>query len=148
MSRLMILLVAGLLAFLNGCSAVNDSGDSSVILDTERAPSQKVENGIAYDRATLDLGGAKKVVLPAEAAVRRTGEAGKVQLLMAKRLSFGGHPSETMSIRQSRKEMGCAVRTEGAALVVAIHGEWDSGIEGGARVRLVAVVPEGVEVDQ
>ena len=32
--------------------------------------------------------------------------------------------------------------------MVAIHGEWDSRIEGGARVKLVAVVPDGVEVEQ
>jgi hypothetical protein len=71
------------------------------------------------DRAAVDLGKAKKVALPDTAAVRRAGEAGKVQLSMAKTLSFGGHPPRPMSTRGARKNMGCAVRVEGGALVVA-----------------------------
>jgi hypothetical protein len=108
----------------------------------------KVENGSAYDRAEVDLGDAKKLVLPADAIVRRTGEEGKVQLFMKKTLAFGGHPPEPMSIRDARKNMGCAVKVEGDALVIATFGEWDSHIEGGAHMRLVAVVPEGLALEQ
>jgi hypothetical protein len=108
----------------------------------------RVENGSAYDRAAVDLGTAKKLTLPDDAVVRRSGEAGKVQLFMKKTLAFGGHPPEPMSIRDARKNMGCAVKAEGDALVVATFGEWDSRIEGGTELRLVAVVPEGVEVEQ
>lgn len=126
------------------------SSDPTVVPDSREAPSPWVENGTAYDRATLDLGGAKKLVLPAEATIRRGGEAGKVQLLLAKRLSFGGHPGpgNKVSIRDARKGMGCAYRREGGAVVVAICGEWDYGIEGGTRVALTAVVPDCVEVEQ
>jgi hypothetical protein len=147
MSARNLLLAVVLLPLLHGCSAEKGPSDPSIVLDGE-APSPKVENGTAHDRAVLDLGAVTKVVLPAEATVRRGGEAGKVQLLMAKRLSFYGHPGHAMSVRVTRTGMGCATRNEGAAIVVAIHGEWDSGIEGGARVDLVAVVPDGVEVEQ
>jgi hypothetical protein len=116
--------------------------------DSQPAPSPKVENGTAFDKAAVDLGTAKRVVLPDTAAVRRAGQPGTVQLFMTKRLGFGGHPPERMSIRDARKNMGCAVKTEGDALVIATYGEWDSHIEGGADMKLIAVVPEGVEVEQ
>jgi hypothetical protein len=67
---------------------------------------------------------------------------------MAKTLSFGGHPPEPMSIHGARKTMGCAVRVEGDSLVVATYGEWASRKEGGAHMKLVAVIPDGVEVEQ
>src|SRR5262245_46415560 len=131
-----------------GCVSDGASSDSSVVVDKERAPSDKVENGTAYDRAAVDAGVAKKVVLPDTVVVRRTAEAGPVRLFMAKRLGFGGHPPERTSIREARKHMGCAVRTEGDALVISTFGEWDSGIEGGASMKIVAVVPEGLAVEQ
>jgi hypothetical protein len=108
----------------------------------------KVENGSAYDRAAIDIAGAKKIVLPHDAVVRRAGEPGKVQFFMKKTLGFGGHPPERMSIRDARKNMGCAVRADGDNLLLATFGEWDSHIEGGTRMKLVAYVPEGVEVEQ
>jgi hypothetical protein len=43
--------------------------------------------------------------------------------------------------------MGCAVKTEGDALAVGIYGEWDSHIEGGADMKLVVVVAEGLAVE-
>jgi hypothetical protein len=52
-----------------------------------------------------------------------------------------------MSIRDARKNMGCATKREGEDLVVATYGEWDSHIEGGAFMLVLAVVPEGVEVE-
>lgn len=122
--------------------------DPSIVLSERSAPSQKVENGSAYDRAAVDLGAAKKVVLPDDAVIRRSAEAGKVELFMKKTLAFGGHPPERMSIRDARKNMGCAVKAEEGALVIATFGEWDSHIEGGAYMRVIAVVPEGVELEQ
>jgi hypothetical protein len=107
-----------------------------------------VENGSAFDRAAVDLGNAKKVVLPRNAAVDRGAAGDRLQLFMKKTLAFGGHPPERMSIRGARKNMGCAVKAEGDVLVVATFGEWDSRIEGGAHMRLVAVVPEGVEIER
>jgi hypothetical protein len=44
--------------------------------------------------------------------------------------------------------MGCAVRAEGDELLLATFGEWDSHIEGGAQMKLVANVPEGMDVEQ
>jgi hypothetical protein len=122
--------------------------DLSVAMNLELRVDDKVENGTAYDRATVDLGKAKKVVLPDSAVIRRAREAGKVKLFMAKTLSFGGHPPKTMTIEGARRNMGCVVRISGECLVVATYGEWDSRKEGGAYLKLVAVVPEGVEVEQ
>jgi hypothetical protein len=137
-----------LLALVSGCWRLigwSPNFDSSVVL-SERFG--WVENGSAYDQAAVDLGTAKKVVLPHDAVVRRTGEAGKVQLFMRKTLGFVGHPPESMSIRDARRNMGCVVQIEGDALVIATFGEWDSRIEGGAELQLVAVIPEGVELEQ
>jgi hypothetical protein len=122
--------------------------DPSIVFDDQNGADQKVENGSAYDRAAVDLGSAKKVVLPDDAEVRRSTQPGKVELFMKKTLAFGGHPPEPMSIRGARKNMGCAVKAEGSALMVATFGEWDSHIEGGAYMRVIAVVPEGVELEQ
>jgi hypothetical protein len=119
--------------------------DCSVVL-SERFG--KVENGSAFDRAAVDLGNARKVVLPHDVVVRRTSAATEVRLFMKKTLAFGGHPPERMSIRDARKNMGCAGKSEGDALLVATYGEWDSRIEGGADMKLVVVVPEDVEVEQ
>jgi len=146
--------LAGLVA-LPACSSGSsqsagepDPTDPSIVIEKGPGVSDEVENGTAHDRATIDLGTARKVALPDTAAVRRAGEARKVQLFMAKTLSFAGHPPESMSVRGARKNMGCAIRIEGDALVVATYGEWDSRVEGGAHLKLVAVVPAGVEVER
>src|SRR5215207_9991236 len=83
----------------------------------------KVENGSAYDRAAVDIGACTKVVLPADAIVRRSAEPGKLGLLLRKTLGFGGHAPESMSIRGARKNMGAAVRVEQNSLIVATFGE-------------------------
>jgi hypothetical protein len=122
--------------------------DPSIVLDEGHAPSQKVENGSAYDKAAIDLGAAKRVVLPDDAVVWRSAEAGKVGLFMQKTLAFHGHPPEQKSIRDARKNMGCSVKAEEGALVIATFGEWNSHIEGGAYMRMIAVLPEGLELEQ
>ena len=91
----------------------------------------KVENGSAFDKTTLDLGKYKKVVLPDKATVLQEGDGAKLQIFMKKTLHFLGHPPEAMSIRQARKYMGCAVKAEKDAQIIATFGEWDSHIEGG-----------------
>jgi hypothetical protein len=53
-----------------------------------------------------------------------------------------------MSIRGALKNIGCAVRVEDDTLVVATYGEWDSRIEGGAYMKVVAVIPDGLVVEQ
>jgi hypothetical protein len=107
-----------------------------------------VENGSAYDKAAIELGDFTRVILPDDAAVRHEGEAKKLQIYMKKTLGFVGHPPEAMSIRQARNYMGCAVQVEKTALVIATFGEWDSHIEGGARIKVLFVVPKGVEIEK
>jgi hypothetical protein len=148
-----VFLTAALGFGLVGCTAGGDSGepdpaDPSLVLDRQPAPNPDVENGTAYDRATVDVGAARTVVLPDTATVRRAPAGGAVRLFMAKRLSFFGHPPAPMSVRHGRKNMGCAVRAEGDALVIATFGEWDSHIEGGAGMKLMAFVPEGLVVER
>jgi hypothetical protein len=62
-------------------------------------------------------------------------------------LDFAGHPPEPMSNRTGRTKMGCATKVEGKTLVMATFGEWTSK-EGGARFKLLLVVPKGVEVER
>jgi hypothetical protein len=104
-----------------------------------------IENGSAFARATLDLEKYLKVVLADSARVRRGGPGKNIQIFMKKSLEFRGHPPKPMSIRAGRKIMGCAVKEEGDALVVATFGEWQ-GKEGAANVRATLVVPSGIEV--
>jgi hypothetical protein len=106
-----------------------------------------VENGSAYDRAAVDLDAAKRLILPDTAIIRDGGVGSQVEIFMKKTLGFHGHPPSQMSIRDTRKKMGCAVKIEDDGLVIATFGEWESK-EGGAHLRLIAVVPNGVKVEQ
>lgn len=142
-----LLAVAGGLWLAGWLPVVNDP---SIVID-ESGPGYNrsmVENGSAYDRAAIDLDGAKKLVLPDDAVISRSTEAGKVELFMKKTLAFGGHPPERMSIREARKNMGCAVKLEVETLIIGTFGEWDSHIEGGAFMRVIAVVPEAMDLEQ
>jgi len=105
-----------------------------------------VENGSAFDRAVLDVTPYKTLILPDDAAVRDGAPAKEVQIFMQKKLSFGGHPPERMSIRGARKNMGSAVKADGDTLMVATFGEWDSRIEGGAFMGLLFLVPEEIKI--
>jgi hypothetical protein len=105
-----------------------------------------VENGSAYDQAAIDVTPYKAIYLPEDADVQIGAEEGKLQLFMRKTLSFGGHPPESMYLRDTRKHMGCALKAEDDALLVATFGEWDSHIEGGTFMGLLFLVPEGIEV--
>jgi len=119
--------------------------DPSIVLST---PFGTIENGTAYDKAAVAIGPYKKLILPKNAAIRAEGEVDELQVYMRKTLSFAGHPPEPMSIRTARKNMGCAVKSEGDALILATFGEWDSRIEGGANMRVVCVVPQGIAVEK
>ncbi len=138
-------IVAVLLGVLGGSQAdAGEEPDLSVEFGRKRG---NVENGTAYDKAFIKIGNYTKVILPDDAAVRHDGEQKTLQIYMKKTLSFGGHPPEPISIKQARRYMGCAVQTEKTALVVATYGEWHS-IEGGARMRLLLVVPKEVEIEK
>jgi hypothetical protein len=110
-------------------------------------PPALVENGTVYDRARIDAQGVVKVVFPKDAIVRHTHAPEAIQLFMAKQLQFFGHPPAPINLRSARAYLGCATRKDGQALLVATYGEWGSK-EGGARIRLLALVPEGIEIDQ
>jgi hypothetical protein len=134
----------------------NDANGPLPVKNTHETPdsvvfSQKfgnVENGSAYDKAAVELGDFATVILPDNATVRQEGEGKKLQIYMKKTLGFAGHPPEPMSIKHARNHMGCAVQVEKAALVIATFGEWDSHIEGGARMKVLFVVPKGVEIQE
>jgi hypothetical protein len=144
-----VVVVAGMIGYFS-FRGTGSSDDPSIVLAEPFHTVQGliIENGSAFDKAAVDIGTASKLVLPHDAMVRRKGEARKVQFFMMKTLEFAGHPPEPMSIRDARKNMGCAVKTGGGYLLIATFGEWDSHIEGGTRMKLVVDVPEGLEVEQ
>ena len=131
-----------------GCSSIRMLADPSLLLDNQFGPSWNwnVENGAAYDRATVEPGTAKKVVLPDTAIIQRTSKPSPIRLFMEKRLGFAGHPTELWSIRDLRKNMGCAIKIDDGNLVIGTFGEFHT-IEGGTYMRLVAFVPEGLNVE-
>ena len=106
-----------------------------------------VQNGSAYDKASLDITKYNKLFLPSNATIKRNGEPGKLEIYMEKTLGFVGHPPESMSIKKTRKEMGCTCRADGDSLMVATYGEWNSHIEGGASMQLLFVVPKSIEIE-
>jgi hypothetical protein len=118
--------------------------ENGVVLDDKFG---NVQNGSAYDKASVDISKYTKLILPADATIQRNGERGKFKIYMEKTLGFVGHPPESMSIKDARKNMGCACRVDGDSLIVATYGEWDSHIEGGASMRLLFVVPESFEIE-
>jgi hypothetical protein len=122
-------------------------GDPGVVPDGAEAPSDRVENGRAYDKATIEIDASKGLVVPGDAKVAAAGAEGRVEVFLEKRLSYAGHPPDRMSIRDERRKMGLATRAEGGKLVVATCGEWDSDIEGGARMRVLLRVPPGLPVE-
>jgi hypothetical protein len=133
--------------FLSGCQAKNPD-EASIVLSPGQSPGSIVENGKAYDRAALELNGAVAIVVPDTAKIERDGRPGYIEIYMEKSQSFGGHPAERTSIRDSRKHMGCVKKVEAGKLVVATYGEWDSNIEGGNFLtHLLIRVPADMKVE-
>ncbi len=108
---------------------------------------ENVENGSVFDKAAINIGEFKKVILPDNAKIDRMGEHGRIYIFMEKKQGFAGHPSHRMTLLGVRKNMGCVSKIEGDALLVATLGEWDSHIEGGATMKLMVIVPNNVEVE-
>ena len=128
----------------------NQKEDASIVL-TEPFKTRRgltVENGIAFEKAKVQLKNFKKLVVPKDATIRAEGEPGTMLIYMAKTLAFVGQTPQPMSIRESRNFMGCATKSEAGtdAVIVATFGEWDSHIEGGAVMKLVLIVPKDIEV--
>jgi len=139
MNRYLSLLGALVLA---GCAQVGRNGFESPPGEDFRFGN--ITNGTRCDRAELDLTGIRRIVIPAEAHVVRTGQPG-LAIYMQKTLSCAGH-GMVMHIEQERKEMGCLVRKEGSSLRIVKFGHWDSRIEGGAYLRLRVEAPDGLRV--
>jgi hypothetical protein len=131
------------------CAAVSLAGceGEKPQLKVQAEPPRLVENGTLYERARVDVQGVGKVVFPKDAIVRRTHAPEAIQLFMAKQLQFFGHPPAPINLQSARAYLGCAIRKDGHALLVATYGEWGS-MEGGARIHLLALVPEGLPVEQ
>src|SRR5262249_49997426 len=72
----------------------------------------KAYNGKAYDKATLCIKPAAKLVLPEEASVARHDEADEVIVYMEKSMHLGCHLDHSVSIKDERNEMGCVVKLE------------------------------------
>jgi hypothetical protein len=140
-SRLPLSLVACAAVLLAGC------GGEKPQVKVQAEPPRLVENGTLYEVARADVHGAAKVVLPKDAIVRRTRAQEGVQLFMAKQLQFFGHPPGPINLHSAHAYLGCAIRKEGDALLVATYGEWGS-VDGGARVHLLALVPEGLPMER
>jgi hypothetical protein len=123
--------------------------DPTVVLFPERAPNPLVENGRAYDKAVIDTRDLKTVVLPEgpKIEIEHGGPRGRIEIFMEKVQGFGGHLGKPMSIRETRKKMGCAKKAEADKTVIGTFGEWDSNIEGGAYMHLLFRVPAGVKVE-
>jgi hypothetical protein len=109
-SSIIVAACVAVIAGFSSCSSKTslsvDPSDPSIVVNGGVRVDDRVENGAAHDWAVVDLAKAKKVVLPVDAVIRRSAEAGKLQLFIAKTLAFGGHPPESMNIRSARKKMG------------------------------------------
>jgi hypothetical protein len=142
------LCLAGVVAAVVAETGAEDpgaDGDKSIVLGNQFGES--VENGSAYDKAILQLGELKRIAIPEGAEVVQGDDGRKIRVFIKKTLDFAGHPPEPMSIRTGRTKMGCATKVEGKTLVMATFGEWTSK-EGGARIKLLVVVPKGVKVER
>jgi hypothetical protein len=120
--------------------------DHSVLLVSSSRPHGIiVEHGSTFDQAVLDLGPYKRIVLPDTAIIDRVKAGQPLRVYMKKSLDFDGFPPRPMTLRMARRNLGCAVKEEKDSLVLATFGEFDTK-EGGAEIRTLILVPEGVEV--
>jgi hypothetical protein len=130
------------------CAAVTLAGceGEKPQVKVQAEPPKLVENGTVYEHARVDVHGVSKVILPKDAIVRRAHGPEAIQIFMAKQLQFFGHPPAPINLQSAHTYLGCAIRKEGNTVTVATYGEWGS-MEGGARIHLLALVPEGLPVE-
>jgi hypothetical protein len=134
------------LAIVFGCSQniYPYSFDRSIVVSGSCDPG--IENGTAFDEATLDLGDATRLIVPAEAEIMPVPRDSPCRVVMEKRLHLMAHPPERVTIARERKEMGCAWARNGDEILIGTFGEYKLDGHGGADVKLIMHVPEGVEV--
>jgi hypothetical protein len=66
---------------------------------------------------------------------------------MEKRANIRAHYPRAVSVVDYRTRMGCAVKLENGELLIGTFGEF-SFLEGSVSMRLLVLVPPGVEVEQ
>lgn len=145
--RLFAIALLILVPLLGSCQAKTPE-EASIVLSM-RTAGPRITNGQAYDKAVLDIGDYKGVIVPDDAKVEHGAPAGQMEINMKKSLHWMGHlgPGVFRHIRDERKRMGCASKTEADKLVIATWGEWDSLIEGGASMKMLIRVPAGLRVE-
>lgn len=131
--------------FLPSCAFDRAASDPSIAWGGKAG---RVQNGIAYERATTIVDPKGTLVVPDDATVQRRPDDGcQLEVYVAKELGFTGYPPRSMSIADARKNMGCASREEGGKVLIATYGEW-GGSEGGTAVKLVVRVPRDAVVER
>ena len=106
-----------------------------------------IENGMAFDQASVDLKGATSVWLPEKAHVVRSDDVPGLKIFMRKTMEFYGRSGESMSIRHTRTFMGCAVQRRKEELILATFGEGLS-TDGGGWMSLVVHAPTTIDIRQ
>jgi hypothetical protein len=98
-----------------------------------------VTNGTAFDRATIDMGQCRRIVVPSKTEVESSEEPGRLTLMMKKEMGFMGHPPERTTVDEERRQMGCAYRKHDGKIFVGKFGEFDSEtrVESSSRSRFV-----------
>jgi len=152
----LLLLSSGLAVFAiitlircNTTPNISMNGDG-IILSPEKAQSPGVQNGRAYDKASLDVTEIKAIVVPEDALVDPGASEGAVLIYMEKNLGEHGYGYKLdensrpiMTPQHARRNMGCAFKTEGSALIIATYGEW-AHKEGSAVLNLLIRVPSSL----
>jgi uncharacterized protein (TIGR03067 family) len=127
-----------------------DPMDASIVYDKPHPMNSgyKAYNGQVYDKAALRVEPKLKVVLPEMATVvERHDQTDVLLVYMEKSAHIGAHLTRSVSIADYRKTMGCAVKLEKGALLIGTFGEFGF-LEGGASMKLLVLVPPGVEVER
>jgi hypothetical protein len=107
-----------------------------------------VANGTAFDRATIDMGDCRWILVPSKTEVEFSAEPARLTLLMKKEMGFMGRPPERVTIDEVRRKMGCAYRKRDGKILVGKFGEFDSGGDGGKFVSLKVRAPEGTVIER
>ena len=107
-----------------------------------------VTNGTAFDRATIDMGECRWIMVPSKTEVEFAEEPGRLTVMMKKEMSIMGHPPKRITIDEVRQKIGCAYRKHDGKILVGKFGEFDSGGEGGEFVSLKVRVPRGTVIER
>jgi len=136
---------------LSSCSSdpisrgVVSTADPSIVLSRGSSADDKVENGFVFDKATVNLDGIAKVIIPSDAKVIQQDNIKEMQIFTIKAMSFYGHPPEEIRLHHVRKYLGCATQRNSSILKLATFGEWDSK-EGRVSIRILLILPAGMEI--